>query len=222
MGIDFKPKNALEQAIYDHNGEMIIYAIAENNMLTTLAPASNLGYECFSDEVIFSVLLNAVTEKQLHTMTDGWFWGHLKAGERLRKLVDETLAPLPQDPSAAEKKLIKAIVWRENKEIIRLIREEKAKFHGFAPELLIMLPELSKEAVLTFLRDGLSAKLKAIVWRIFLAETEEPDLLKDFSYAERCKYANLMIKILAGKPVSADEPWYPEAAGDSTKQLKEK
>lgn len=210
MGIDFKPQNALEQAIYDHNGEMVIYAIAENNMLTTLAPASNLGNECFSDEAIFSVLLNAVTEKQLHTMTNGWFWGHLKAGERLRKLVDETLTPLPQDPSESEKKLIKAIVWRENKEIIRLIREEKAKFHGFAPELLIMLPELSKEAVLTLLRDGLSAKLKAIVWRIFLAETEKPDLLKDFSYAERCKYANLMIKILAGKPVSADEPWYPE------------
>lgn len=118
MGIDFKPKNALEQAIYDRNSEMVIYAIAENNMLTTLAPASNLGNECFSDEVIFSVLLNAVTEKQLHTMTDGWFQGHLKVGERLRKLVDETLAPLPQDPSAAEKKLIKAIVWRENKEII--------------------------------------------------------------------------------------------------------
>ena len=200
MGIDFKPKNALEQAIYDRNSEMIIYAIAENNMLTTLAPASNLGNECFSDEVIFSVLLNAVTEKQLHTMTNGWFWGHLKVGERLRRLVAETLAPLPQDPSDAEKKLIKAIVWRENTEMIRLIREENAKFHGFAPELLLMLPELSKEAVLILLRDGLSAKLKAIVWRIFLNETEDPNLLKDFSYAERCKYSNLMIKILADKP----------------------
>ena len=206
MGIDFKPQNALEQAIYDHNGEMVIYAIAENNMLTTLVPASNLGYECFSDEVIFAVLLNAVTEKQLHTMTNGWFWGHLRAGERLRKLVNETLAPLPQDPSDEEKKLIKAIVWRENKEIIRLIREENAKFQGFAPELLIMLPELSQEAVLTLLRDGLSAKLKAIVWRIFLNETGKPDMLKDLSYTELCKYANLMIKILTGKPVSADEP----------------
>ena len=139
-------------------------------------------------------------------MTNGWFWGHLRAGERLRKLVNETLAPLPQDPSDAEKKLIKAIVWRENKEIIRLIREENAKFQGFAPELLIMLPELSQEAVLTLLRDGLSAKLKAIVWRIFLNETGKPDMLKDLSYTELCKYANLMIKILTGKPVSADEP----------------
>ena len=206
MGIDFKPQNALEQAIHDRNSEMVIYAIAENHMLTTLAPASNLGNECFSDEVIFSVLLNAVTEKQLHTIADGNFY----VAERLRKLVDEALAPLPQDPTAAEKQLIKAIVFHDNNEIIRLIREEKAQFHGFAPELLTMLPELSKEAVLAFLKDGLSAKLKAIVWRIFLAETEEPDLLKDFSYAERCKYVNLMIKILAGKAVSADEPWYPE------------
>ena len=63
MGIDFTPQNALEQAIYDRNSEMIIYAIAENHMLTTLAPASNLGSECFSDEVIFSVLFNAVTDK---------------------------------------------------------------------------------------------------------------------------------------------------------------
>ena len=200
MGIDFKPQNALEQAIHDRNSEMVIYAIAENNMLTTLAPASNLGYECFADEVIFSVLLNAVTAKQLQTMTNGWFWGHLRVSERLRKLVNETLAPLPQDPSEAEKKLIKAIVWRENTEMIRLIREENAKFHGFAPELLLMLPELSKEAVLILLRDGLSAKLKAIVWRIFLNESEDPNLLKDFSYAERCKYSNLMIKILANKP----------------------
>ena len=222
MGFDFIPQNALEQAIYDRNSEMVIYAIAENNMLTTLVPASNLGNECFSDEVIFSVLLNAVTEKQLHTMTNGWFCGHLRVGERLRKLVNETLAPLPQAPSEAEKKLIKAIVWRENNEIIRLIREEKAQFHGFAPELLIMLPELSQETVLTLLRDGLSAKLKAIVLGIFLKETETPDLLERFSYNERVKYSNLMMKIIVRKPVSAEEPWYPEDANSVEKQTDKK
>ena len=219
MGIDFKPQNALEQAIFDHNGEMVIYAIAENHMLITLAPASNLGHEDFSDEVVFSVLLNAVTEKQLHAMTNGWFWGHLKVGERLRKLVDETLAPLPQDPTEAEKELIKAIVFHDNKEIIRLIKEEKAKFNGFAPDLLKNLPELSKEAVLTFLQNGLSAKLKAIVLRIFLNETEKPDFLKDFSYAERCRYANLMIQIIAGKTISATEPWYPEKTDNTSEQV---
>ena len=219
MGIDFKPQNALEQAIYDHNSEMIIYAIAENNMLTTLAPASNLGNECFSDEVIFAVLFNAVTEKQLYTMTNGWFWGHLKVGERLRKLVDEALAPLPPKPTLPEKKLIEAIVWHDNDEVIRLIKQENARFYGFTPELLTMLPELSREAILTFLQNGLSAKLKAIVLRIFLSETKSPDQLKDFSYAERCKYANLMIKILTGKPVSADEPWYPEDVISGNQQL---
>ena len=210
MGINFKPQNLLEQAIYDKNSEMVIYAIAENNMLTTLAPASNLGCECFSDEVIFSVLFNAVTEQQLHLMTNGWFWGHLKAGERLRKLVNEVLTPLPQEPSALEKLLIKAIIYRNNEEIIRLIEKENAKFYGFSLELLLMLPELSKEAILVLLRDGLSAKIKAIVLQIFLNETTEPDMLKDFSYAQRCKYANLMIKIIANKPVCANEVWYPE------------
>ena len=154
-------------------------------------------------------------------MTNGWFWGHLKVGERLRKLVDETLAPLPQDPTEAEKELIKAIVFHNNNEIIRLIKEEKAKFNGFAPDLLKMLPELSKEAVLTFLQDGLSAKLKAIVLRIFLNETEKPDFLKDFSYAERCRYANLMIQIIAGKTISATEPWYPEDTDNTSEQVEE-
>lgn len=205
MGIDFMPQNALEQAIYDCNGEMIIYAIAENNMLTTLAPASNLGNDCFTDEIVFSILFNAVTEKQLQMMTNGWFWGHLKVKARLRELINETLTPLPQNPTDIEKKLIQAIVYRDSDKLIHLIKNEKAKFYGFAPELLIMLPELSPESTLIFLRDGLSPKLKAIVLRIFLKETHTPDLLANFSYGERCKYANLMIKILTGKTILSDD-----------------
>ena len=214
MAIDFKPQNALEQAIYDHDAEQVVYAIAENHKLTKLVPASNLGYECFSDEVIFSVLLNAVTEKQLNMMNNGWFYGYLRAGERLRKLIEETLAPLPQVPSEAEKELIKAIVWRDNNEIIRLIREGKVKFQGFTPTLLTILLELSCEAALTFLRDGLSAKLKAVVLRIFLSESEAPELLESFSYDERCKYTNWMIQIIAGKTVFPEEPDSPEGAGE--------
>ena len=202
MGTDFNPQNILEQALYDCNSKMVIYAIAENKRVTTLTPLSRLENECFSDATVFSVLFNAVTEKQLHAIADEGNGECLKSCIRLRKLVDETLAPLPQKPSEAEKKLIEAIVYNKNNKIIRLIREEKAKFHGFSPELLTMLPELSPETVLTFLNDGLSAKLKAIVLRILLAEAASPELLKDFSYAERCKYANLMIKILAGNPTS--------------------
>ncbi|MBR2905837.1 MAG: hypothetical protein IKC08_08055 [Lentisphaeria bacterium] len=210
MGIDFTPQNALEQAIHDHNSEMVIYAIAENHMLTTLAPASNLGSECFSDEVIFSVLFNAVTEKQLRTMTNGWFWGHLKAGERLRKLVDEALEPLPQKPSDEEKALIKAIVYGDSNSVLQLVREKKMCFHGFAPELLLMFPELSPEAVLAILKDGLSAKLKGIVLRILLKETEKADLLKSFSYRERVKYANMLLHLLAGENLSPAEGLFPD------------
>ena len=210
MAIDFKPQNALEQAIHDRNNSGVVYAIAEEEVLNTLAPAGFLGDECFSDEVVFSVLLISATQKQLEMMTNGWFWGHLKVGDRLRNLVKEALSPLRQDPSEGEKKLIKAIIYRDNEEIIRLIRDEKIKFYGFAPELLIMLPELSKAATLAFLQDGLSAKLKAIVFGIFLMESKKPDLLESFTYDERIKYTNLMIQILAGNPVAVDEPWYPE------------
>lgn len=213
MGIDFIPQNPLEQAIYDRNREMLIHAVAEGEVLTTLAPASNLGDECFPDEVIFAVLFIAATGKQVKTMTNGWFWGYLHAGERLRKLTEETLAPLPQEPSPLERALIKAIVYRENEEIIRLIEQENIKFHGFAVELLNLLPELSKAAILTLLRDGLSAKLKAIIFGIFLNETRKSERLPDLSYNDRIKYTNLMIRILAGNHISADEPWYPEDSG---------
>ena len=113
-------------------------------------------------------------------------------------------------PEENEKKLVKAIAFQESNEVIRLIKQENARFSGFAPELLTMLPELSQEAVLTLLRDGLSAKLKVIVWGILLKEAESPERLNGLTYAEVIKYANLMMKIIAGKAVSADEPWYPE------------
>ena len=99
MAIDFKPQNALEQAIHDENNSGVVYAIAEEEVLTTLAPAGHLGYECFSDEVVFSVLLISATQKQLEMMTNGWFWGRHKVGDRLRNLVKEALSPLRQDPT---------------------------------------------------------------------------------------------------------------------------
>ena len=210
MGIDFKAHNALEQAICDRDCEAMVYAVAEGMELTILAPASNLGDECFTDEAVFAVLLLAANIEQIEMMANGWFWGHLKAGERMRKLVEEALTPLPRKPEENEKKLVKAIAFQESNEVIRLIKQENARFSGFAPELLTMLPELSQEAVLTLLRDGLSAKLKVIVWGILLKEAESPERLNGLTYAEVIKYANLMMKIIAGKAVSADEPWYPE------------
>lgn len=212
MGIDFMPENALEQAIYDRNIEQIVYAVVENNFLTKLAPASNLGAECFSDEVIFTIMINSMTPKQLEMMTNGWFYGYLRAGERMRLLAQAALEPLPEQPSDGEKLLLKAIVFRDDAEIIRLIKEVKVVLRGFTPQLLLILPELSKEATLVFLRDGLSAKLKAIVLGLLMRETQKPDALKALSYSDLIRYSNLMIKIIAGKNISPEQPWYPEDA----------
>ena len=209
-GIDYRPENALEQAIHDRDIKQVMYAIAEETALERLAAVSNLGDETFPDEVVFSVMFLSLTKDQVKTMGNGWFWGHLRAGERIRKLREEAIAPLPNAPTPGEKALIKAIVYRENEEIIRLIEKENAFFCGFAPELLIMLPELSREAVLAFFQKGLCAKLKAIVLRILLKEAAKPDLLKSFSYEERIRYANLMLHIIAGEPFSAETPWFPD------------
>lgn len=209
-GFDLKPKITLEQAIDERNNKMLVYAIAEGNILTDIAHVSNLDYECFTNEVILSVLLIAATQKQLEMMNSRYFCIHSKVGERLTALIKEAAEPLPQSPSISEKKLIKAVVFRDNAEIIRLIQEENAKFYGFAFELLLLLPELSKAAILTFLQEGLSEKLKAIIFGIFLKEAATPELLNDFSYKERIKYANLMMKIIAGDDIDFNEEWYPE------------
>lgn len=210
MGIDFTPQNLLEEGIRSRDIKMILQAIAEEETLDRLAAASNLGDERFPDEVVFSVLFIAVTREQVRMMTSGWFAGFLRAGERLRHLVDEVLTPLPRDPSPGEKALIKAVVYGENEEICRLIREEQVRFEGFAPELLPGLPALSKEAALTFLKEGLSPKLKAVVLGILLKEVENPDLLDAFSAEERTRYANLMLHIVAGEKITAQMPWFPE------------
>ena len=40
--------------------------------------------------------------------------------------------------------------------------------------------------------------------------TSTPELLNGFSYKERIKYANLMMKIIAGDDIDLSEEWYPE------------
>ena len=209
-GIDFKPENMLEKAIFERDPKRLLQGVAEELTLNRLVAASNLGSECFTDEVVYSVLLLAITEKQLETMKNGWFWGYLHAGERVKTLVNEALKPLPLEPSSGEKKLIRAILYRDNEEICRLIREERVQFEGFAPELLIMLPELSKEGVLAFLKEGLSPQLKAIVLGILLKEVETPELLKSFPYRQRVKYANLMLHLMAGEEISPENTWFPD------------
>ena len=210
MAIDFNPKNSLEQAIHDYNVENIIYSIVENNRLNTLAPAGFLGDKKFSNEVVFTVLLLGMTNEQLNKTNNGWFYGYLRVGERLKALIKQAIEPFPNTPTEGEKELIKAIIYHDNQDIIHLIKNKHVKFNGFAPELLLMLPELSKEATLTLLQDGISAKLKAVILAIFLNRTNHSNIIEKFSYEEKIMYTNLMIKIILGKKLSAKEPWYPE------------
>ena len=209
----FIPENDLETAIVKGDIPKIVRAIAEGVSLKRLAAVKILGNRLFPDEIIFAVLMISTPGTKLRRAAEtGWLYHQLlpESAAKLRAVVTEALAPVPQEPRPLEKQLIKAIVYRDNGEIIRLIEKENAQFHGFALELLLMLPELSKAAVLTLLRDGLSARLKAMIWGIFLKETEVPELLESLSYSERLKYTNLLMKILTGNTVSADEPWYPE------------
>ena len=209
----FIPENDLETAIVKGDIPKIVRAIAEGVSLKRLAAVKILGNQLFPDEIIFAVLMISTPGKKLRLAAEtGWLYHQLlpESAAKLRAVVTEALAPVPQEPRTLEKQLIKAIVYHDNGEIIRLIEKENAQFHGFALELLLMLPELSKAAVLTLLRDGLSARLKAMIWGIFLKETEVPELLESLSYSERLKYTNLLMKILTGNTVSADEPWYPE------------
>lgn len=210
MGIEFAPQNELEQAIHDCNPEKVIQALADGEHLDRLISASWLGNDCFSDEVIFSVLYKGLTLEQVKTMTSGWFWGHLHAGKRVSEMTKNALKPLPVEPTDCEKKLIIAILSADDAEIIRLIRDEGIKFQGFTPELLKLLPVLSKSAALTFLRDGLTSKLKAVVFHVLLTEVTSPDILSDFPHRERLKYANLMMHIVMGENVNAEAEWFPD------------
>lgn len=210
MGIDFVPQNALEEAIHEQDASKLMQAIAEEESLTRLISVSCLAPECFTDEMIFSVIFLSIPLGLRKKMNSGWFYGHLHAGERIKSLVKEALSPLPDAPSPGEKALIKAILNLDNGEIIRLIREDGVKFQGFAPHLLVPLPNLSQTAALAFLRDGLSQKLKAIVLGILLKEVETPSLLKEYPVKERIRFANLMLHIVSGEDVRDDLPWFPD------------
>ena len=195
--------NMLEKAILMKNPRMVIQSVAEGEILTDPAVGKYLEDKCFSDEVVFTVLLSGTPEKFLKYLAES-------AGKRVKKLAVEALAPLPQDPSIGEKALIRAIVCGDSRRILELVDKEKVFFQGFAPELLLMFPELTPEAVLAVLKDGLSAKLKAIVFGLLLKETEHADLLKSFYYWERVKYTNILLHLLAGESLSASEGFFPD------------
>lgn len=214
MGEYFVPANDLEKAIQKKDSPRIMKAVMENNELTSLPPASWLGSEDFSDEIIYSILYLATKKELVEQMNSGFFHIHMGAGPRMKALARDVLTPLPGIPDDGEKELCRAIRCHENEEIIRLIREEGVKLKGFTTVLLTHLPQLSKKAVLTFLRDGLCPKLKPIVLYLLQKETVKRNFLPDFTDEDCIKYTNLMIHLISGENVSADQPWYPEKGGE--------
>lgn len=193
--MNIRPENNLESAICEKDTEKLLIAVAEEEAMFRLAYAGGLD-ENFSEEVIFAVLLVATPKKLLESMNTAQFRHYHNPGERLQKLTAHALAPLPENPTTGESALIKAIVNSDDTEISRLILEEGVKFNGFAPELLLWLPTFSADTLITFLKDGLSAKLKAIVLGILLKEVEKPNLFQKFSYQERVRFANIMLQIM--------------------------
>ena len=212
MAVDFTPENNLEKAIKNRDNNAIICAIADGSKLSRLVSVCHLGYENFSDEAIYSVLLLALSEEQLKSMTSEYYYHNTEktAAQRLKNIVNDALSPMKESPDDAEKALMKAIIFSENQEVIRLIKEENTVFYGFAVELLPAMADLSKEAKLTLLRDGISTKLKAVLLGIFLNEAEKPEIFNYMTYSERVKYANLMLRIMLHDVISAAENWFPE------------
>lgn len=193
--MNIRPKNNLESAICNKDTEKLFIAIAEEEAMFRLAYAAGLDNN-FSKEAIFSVLLVATPKKLLEAMDTAQFRHYHNPDERLQRLIAEAVAPLPKNPTTSESALVKAIVNSEEHEISRLILEEKAKFYGFAPELLLWLPTFSDDTIITFLKDGLSAKLKAIVLGILLKEVETPNLFQKLSYQEKVRLSNIMLQIM--------------------------
>jgi hypothetical protein len=157
--------------------------------------------------------LYGTDQKQRNSITDGWFWGTLKKGSRLYHLAESASGCiLPVRAPEKENRLFSAIAAADSAEVVRLIREEAIRMTRFVPELLSMLPELSREAALTLLRDGLEPKIKARVFGILLQEHPNPKFITNHPYRVLIMYVNLMIRVMAQKEISASEPWYPETA----------
>ena len=130
-------------------------------------------------------------------------------GDALRETVRDALAPFPKRPNAAEKRLIDAVVRADGAAVIELVNEHPGTFRNFAPELLIMLPELSREATVALLSSGFAPAVVPELFRFLLREADEPDVLADLPYRKRLMYANLLIHILQGEAPRPDEDWYP-------------
>ena len=138
--------------------------------------------------------------------TPDWYRAN---GNALRSLIGKTLTPFPTDLTGKEKRLIQAIITGDSAKLINMTQKENGILRNWSPELLIMLPELSKPAAVALLSDGFADHVKTRVFQFLIEEVGTPDVLDSFSYRERLMYANLMIHIMQGEAIYPDEDWYP-------------
>ena len=209
MAIEFTPKNSLEQALHDDDRANVVRFVAEGEKLTCVASAGWLAHSGFPAAVVQLVLKLALPPEKLTFIGNNLMWFLHYHGDGMRDAVRLALAPLPDQPNAAEKRLIDAVVRADSAKVVEVVKKKPGTLRNFSPELLIMLPELTREATLAFLTDGFAPTVVPKLFEFLLREAESPDVLADLPYRKRLMYANLLIHILQGEAVSPDEDWYP-------------
>ena len=197
----------LEKALMERDRAQVVRFVAEGGRLSGTAPAGWLATPEFPEEVAQLVLKLALHREMLESIdTIRWYHYH---GDALRETVRRALAPLPDRPNAAEKRLIAAIVRADSGEVVKLAGKKPGTLRNFSPELLTMLTELTREAAVALLTRGFAPVAVPELFRCLVNETEKPDVFADIPYRKRLMYANLLIHHLQGETVSPDEEWYP-------------
>ena len=209
MAIEFTPKNSLEQALHDDDRANVVRFVAEGEQLHHVTVAGWLAHSGFPEAVVQLVLKLALSPEQLTFIGNNLAWFLHYHGVGMRDSIDLALAPLPDQPNAAEKRLIDAVVRGDSARVVELVKQKRGTLRNFSPELLIMLPELSREATVGFLARGFAPAAVPKLFEFLLRETDSPAVLDSFSYRERLMYANLLIHILQGEAISPDDEWYP-------------
>ena len=207
MATESTPKNPLERAIRDHDRALVVRFVAEGHTLTSTTPAAELSAPEFPETVAMLVLKLALPRTRLEIInTSRWY--HYN-GDGMREMVRWALAPLPDRANAAEKRLIDAVVRADGAAVVELVKKKPGTLRNFSPELLIMLPELTREATLAFLADGFVPAAVPRLFEFLLREADQPEIFADLPYRKRLMYANLLIHILQGEAPRPDEDWYP-------------
>ena len=205
MTSDVAPKNRLERAIREHDRAQVVRFVAEGYKLSQLDMAAEMGCGDFPPAVVMLVLELALTPEQrkdIHTYR--WHFHHGSNPVNI-----EWSVPRSDKPDAAEKKLLDAVVRADSAAVVELVKKKPGTLRGFSAELLIMLPDLTREATLAFLTDGFAPTVVPKLFEFLLREAETPDVLADLPYRKRLMYANLLIHILQGEAPAPDEDWYP-------------